>query len=117
MEVKLQLSFDIIMLTISGSSLSFEVDDKPAFIVPLKDVSQATTGGQEKKSKLQLAFKCTIFGKGEQQEWQSLFISFLFFGNYKLYSFGICPIINNIYCIKVLLSSEEPHNKALLSFM
>jgi len=27
-----------------GSSLSFEVDEKPAFIVPLKDVSQATTG-------------------------------------------------------------------------
>ena len=29
---------------ISGSSLSFEVDEKPAFVVPLKDVSQATTG-------------------------------------------------------------------------
>jgi len=29
---------------ILGSSLSFEVDEKPAFIVPLKDVSQATTG-------------------------------------------------------------------------
>lgn len=29
---------------ISGSSLCFEVDEKPAFIVPLKDVSQATTG-------------------------------------------------------------------------
>ena len=28
----------------SGSSLSFEVDEKPAFVVPLKDVSQATTG-------------------------------------------------------------------------
>lgn len=30
-----------------GSSLSFEVDEKPAFIVPLKDVSQATTGKNE----------------------------------------------------------------------
>lgn len=30
-----------------GSSLCFEVDDKPAFIVPLKDVSQATTGKNE----------------------------------------------------------------------
>ena len=29
---------------IPGSSLSFEVDEKPAFIVPLKDVCQATTG-------------------------------------------------------------------------
>ena len=29
---------------VSGSSLSFEVDEKPAFIVPLKDVCQATTG-------------------------------------------------------------------------
>ncbi|RMX59619.1 hypothetical protein pdam_00010506, partial [Pocillopora damicornis] len=30
-----------------GSSLCFEVDEKPAFIVPLKDVSQATTGKNE----------------------------------------------------------------------
>lgn len=30
-----------------GSSLSFEVDEKPAFVVPLKDVSQATTGKNE----------------------------------------------------------------------
>lgn len=30
-----------------GSSLAFEVDEKPAFIVPLKDVSQATTGKNE----------------------------------------------------------------------
>ena len=27
-----------------GSVLSFEVDKKPAFEIPLKDVSQATTG-------------------------------------------------------------------------
>lgn len=35
-----------ILFVFSGSSLSFEVDEKPAFVVPLKDVSQATTGGQ-----------------------------------------------------------------------
>ena len=28
----------------SGSMMSFEVDSKPAFEIPLKDVSQATTG-------------------------------------------------------------------------
>ena len=28
----------------AGSVLSFEVDNKPAFELPLKDVSQATTG-------------------------------------------------------------------------
>lgn len=30
-----------------GSSLSFEVDERPAFVVPLKEVSQATTGKNE----------------------------------------------------------------------
>lgn len=30
-----------------GSSLSFEVDKKPAFEIPLKDVSQATTAGKQ----------------------------------------------------------------------
>ena len=34
---------------IIGPSLSFDVDNKPAFEIPLKDVSQATTGNNRKK--------------------------------------------------------------------
>jgi len=48
---------------IPGSSLSFEVDEKPAFIVPLKDVSQATTG----RSVILLFFIVTSVRSGEME--------------------------------------------------